>query len=93
MTQTRMDLPWNFPTDWDVPTFQDGEMPALVMAEGERIISAQRALVYGNINKGPIIGQLKKGIACYRLGYLFETNRKIILAALREQRGEKGGDR
>lgn len=86
MTQVRLDLPYNFPEDWKVPDFMDGEMPALVMEEGVRIIGSQRALVYGNINPAPILSQLKKGVACYRLGYLFQTNRQVILDALQRER-------
>lgn len=86
MTQTRLDLPWNFPADWDVPTFMDGEVPALAMQQGEQIISSQRALVYGNINPAPNLRMLKTGIACYRLGWLFEENRAVILEALRRER-------
>lgn len=86
MTQTRPDLPWNFPTDWDVPTFMDGEVPALAMHEGERIIGVQRALVMNGVNPSPSLKMLKAGIACYRLGWLFEENRAAIIEALRRER-------
>lgn len=86
MTQTRLDLPWNFPADWDVPTFLDGEVPALAMNEGERIIGVQRALVLNGINPAPDLRMLKTGIACYRLGWLFEENRAAILEAIRRER-------
>lgn len=89
MTQVRLDLPYNFPEDWTVPDFMDGEMPALVMAEGERIIGTQKALVIGRINPAPIMSQIKTGIACYRIGYLFETNRDVILKALKEERARR----
>lgn len=31
MTRTRIDLPDNFPDDWDVPDFQGGEAGELAM--------------------------------------------------------------
>lgn len=86
MTHTRLDLPWNFPADWDVPEFMDGEIPALAMQEGERIIGVQRALVLNGINPAPDLRMLKAGIACYRLGWLFEDNRAAIIDALRREK-------
>ena len=87
MTQSRLDLPSNFPGDWDAPSFSDGEIPALVMLEGERIISSQRALVMGGIRSIADAMQVKRGVACFRLGTIFETNRRVILDALRRERG------
>lgn len=87
MTQTRLDLPSNFPGDWEPPSFLDGEVPALVMQEGDRIIGTQIALVLGDLRSAPDIMQLKRGVACFRLGTIFETNRRVILDALRRERG------
>lgn len=92
MTQTRLDLPWNFPTDWEVPDFMDGEIPILVMEEGARIIGTQKALVMAEINKAPDLRMLKTGIACYRLGWLFEENRAVILEALKREKALRGGE-
>lgn len=91
MTQTRLDLPWNFPADWDVPTFLDGEVPVLAMEEGARIVGVQKALVLNGINPAPDLRMLKAGIACYRLGWLFDAHRDAILDALRRERRRNGG--
>ncbi len=82
MTGSRLDLPWNFPADWNAPKFVSGEIPVLAMEEGERIIASQKALVLGNIRTVPDLRMLKAGVACYRLGYLFEKNREAILSVL-----------
>lgn len=82
----RLDLPWNYPADWPVPDFMDGEIPVLAMEEGARIIGAQKALVLAEINPKPLTRQLKVGVACYRLGWLFEENRAVILEALRREK-------
>lgn len=89
MTQTRLDLPWNFPADWDVPTFMDGEVPALAMQEGERIVGIAKVAFQCGAHKTLDLQRIKTGIACYRLGWLFETNRQAILEALRRERTRK----
>lgn len=90
MTQTRLDLPWNFPADWDVPKFMDGEIPALAIQEGERIIGIAKVAHQCGAHKTPDIQRIKTGIACYRLGWLFDANREAILRALRGERRRDG---
>lgn len=90
MTQMRRDLPYNFDAEWGVPEFLDGELAELAMVEGERIIASQRALIYGGLRNTPDIQQLKKGIACYRLGFLFQAHRAAILDIIRRARREGG---
>lgn len=86
MTRQRIDLPDNFPDDWDVPDLQGGEAGELAMREGERIIGSQRALISGGFNAAPIPHQVKAGVAIYRLGLLFSKYRHAILQAVRRER-------
>lgn len=95
MTQTRLDLPWNFPADWDEPKFVDGEIPVLAMEEGERIIGTQRVLVSSGINPAPVRKMIKTGVAIYRLGWIFEEYRPEIVEAIKRARAARreGGER
>lgn len=86
----RVDLPPNFPLDWDAPEFADGEIPALVRDEGISIITRQVALTKAGIRIFPDPAMLKSGLACYRLGKLFEEHRDVILRALRDARRREG---
>lgn len=91
MTQLRRDLPYNFDDDWGMPEFLDGELAELAMQEGERIIASQRALLYSGVRDKPDVGMLKRGIACYRLGFLFRENRAGILDLIRRDRRRAEG--
>lgn len=90
MTQPRLDLPWNFPAEWDAPPFASGEVPLLAMEEGTRIIGVQVALVSAGMRPRPDPRMLKAGIACHRLGWMFEQNRDAILAAIRREKQRRG---
>lgn len=92
MTQTRLDLPWNFPADWDEPKFMDGEIPALAMEEGARIIGTQRVLVECGMNAKPVGKMVKTGIAIYRLGWIFEEYRPEIVEAIKRARAARRED-
>lgn len=92
MTQTRFDLPWNFPADWDAPEFMDGEIPVLVMEEGARIIGTQRVLVESGMRTAPDHRLKKVGVACHRLGWLFDDYRQEIVDAIRRARGSRRGE-
>lgn len=90
MTQTRLDLPFNFPNDWEIPEFVDGEIPLLAMAEGERIVGIAKVAYQCGAHKAPDLERIRIGVACYRLGYLFDRNRDAIVQALRRER-QRGG--
>ena len=77
------DMPWNLPEEWEVPKFAPGEMPALLKTLGVNRISSERAWIKAGIRTVPLIENVKIGIACWRLGYLFETHRDGFAAVIR----------
>lgn len=81
-----VDLPWNLEEDWKLPEFRDGEMAELAKQVGVELIASQRTLIGAGLRINPSEKELKRAIACHRLGHLFQTNRQTILNAIGRRR-------
>lgn len=80
------DMPWNLPGSWAIPTFTPGEMPELVKAIGVHRIGSEIAWLKVGLRTEPLIDNVKAGIACWRLGHLFEIHRDEFAAVIRAAR-------